>query len=128
MPCAYASTTSAPCSRVQSEINKLKKVAREVKGKQTEAENTKNELSTLQSQLEHLERSVKRADEKCAETKQTKYVKEEAASRAVQALRAEFTSLHEDIVRAREERAGAEVRKASMEAEVGAVEQVCCPL
>mgnify|MGYP002388813392 CR=1 FL=1 len=102
---------------MQAEIAKLKKVAREMKAKQAEAENEKTEVSMLETQVKHLERGLHRADERCTETKQAKVVKEEAASRAVRTLRTELTSLHDDIGRAREERRSAEVRRGELEAD-----------
>jgi predicted nucleic acid-binding Zn-ribbon protein len=103
---------------LQAEILKLKKVAREMKGKQTDAEAQKQEVSTLQSQVEHLERSVKRADERCSETKQGKYVKEEAATRAINTLRSELSSMQDELSRVKDERRVADIRKGELEAEV----------
>ena len=103
---------------MQTEIVKLKKVAREVKTKQSEVESNRDEVSVLQAQVEHLEKTLKRVDDKCVETKQSKHVKEEAASRAINALRGELVALQDELAKIKEERRRAEVLKADLDSEV----------
>jgi chromosome segregation ATPase len=101
---------------LEAEIARLKRAAKEVKARQGEADQMHADLAALQGQADHLARSVRRAEERLAELRGNRSVKEEASSRATTALRNELVTVISDTAAARESKRTGDARKAELEA------------
>jgi hypothetical protein len=99
-------------------VLKLKKAAREAKAKRAESETARGEVGSLAGQEEHLEKSLRRGEERHEELQRMKYISDEASSRAATTLRRELSDLNAEIARAREARRAADARKAVIDGEV----------
>lgn len=97
---------------------KLKRAAREAKSRKEAADASKQEDAALASQVEHLEKTLKRGEERHEELQRAEYISDEASHRTAKTLRTELAALNEEIARAREARRAADARKAEIDGEV----------
>lgn len=104
-------------SELETELNKQKRVARDVKTRQGEVDTMETELASLKAQAEHLTRNIARAEARLSETQETTSAKEEAVARATDTARTELHILQEEVTRAKETKREVEVRKAELDAE-----------